>query len=99
MNNIEDKIEHITPTDGNIFVDLGFSSAVATKLKIKSQLMCQIEKWLKNKQLTQARAATILKVHRPRISDIAQGKTDKFTIDALLDMLDKTGQKVAMQIR
>ena len=98
MNNIDTSITHVTPSDGNIFKDLGFSSTEAVKLKIKAQLMCQISEWINEKKLKQEEASKLLHVTRPRISDVMRGKTSKFTIDALIDMLERTGKHVTMQV-
>ena len=98
MNDIDTSIAHITPEDGNIFKDLGFSSTEATKLKIKAQLMCQISEWIKEKKLKQEEASNILHVTRPRVSDVMRGKSSKFTIDALVDMLERTGKHVTVQV-
>lgn len=49
MNDIDTSVTHIT--HGNIFEDLGFEEA--ENLKIKSQLMCFLSEWFKEKQLKQ----------------------------------------------
>ena len=98
MNTIDTTITHITPENGNIFKDLGFSNEESVKLKIKAQLMCSISEWIKKKQLKQEEASAFLHVTRPGVSDIMRGKTNKFTIDALVDMLEKTGQHVTVQV-
>jgi len=87
-----------TPKGGNIFEDLGFEPREAAKLKIKSQLMCKISEWIKDKELKQEEASNILQVTRPRISDVMRGKAGKFTIDALVDMLERAGKRVTLQI-
>ncbi|MCI5146651.1 MAG: hypothetical protein D3923_14275 [Candidatus Electrothrix sp. AR3] len=46
--------------------------------------MCQISEWIKDKQLKQEEASSLLHVTRPRISDVMRGKSGKFTIDAQL---------------
>jgi len=98
MSEIDTSITHITPKGGNIFEDLGFEPREAAKLKIKSQLMCQISEWIKDKELKQEEASNILQVTRPRISDVMRGKAGKFTIDALVDMLERAGKRVTLQI-
>jgi len=97
MNNIDTSITHITSENSNIFEDLGFNPREATKLKIKAQLMCQISEWIKEKQLQQEEASDLLHVTRPRLSDVMKGKSDRFTIDALIDMLERTGKHVTVQ--
>ncbi len=98
MNNIDTSITHITSENANIFEELGFSSREASKLKIKAQLMCQISEWIKNKQLKQEELSHILEVSLPRLSDIVRGKSRKFTIDALIDMVERTGKHVTIQV-
>lgn len=98
MNSIDTTITHITSEDDNVFEDLGFSSQDAAKLKIKAQLMCQISEWIKEKQLKQEDASHLLHVTRPRVSDIMRGKSGKFTIDALIDMLERTGKHVTVHV-
>ena len=98
MNNIDISVSHITSENDNIFEDLGFEPREATKLKIKAQLMCQISEWIKEKNLKQEDASNLLYVSRPRISDVMRGKVGKFTIDALVDILEKTGKNVTIQV-
>ena len=98
MSVIDTSISHITPSDGNVFEDLGFSGQEATKLKIKAQLMCQISEWIREQQLKQEDASRVLHVTRPRVSDVLRGKSTKFTIDALVDMLDRIGKHVTVQV-
>jgi len=98
MSKIDTKITHITGTDGNIFSDLGFEQEDAVKLKIKSQLMAEISEWIKDQQFKQEEAAKMLGVSRPRISDVMTGKIGKFTIDALVDLLERTGKHVTVNV-
>ena len=98
MKSIDTSITHITSESGNIFEDLGFNPQEAVKLKIKAQLMCQISEWIKEKQLKQEDASHLLHVTRPRVSDIMRGKSGKFTIDALIDMLERTGKHVTVHV-
>jgi predicted XRE-type DNA-binding protein len=60
--------------------------------------MSQISEWIKNKQLKQEEASQFLQVTRPRVSDVLRGKSGKFTIDALVDMLERIGKHVSIQI-
>ena len=98
MNNIDTSLTHITSSDNNIFEELGFAPAEAAKLKIKAQLMCQISEWIREKKLKQEEASHLLSVTRPRVSDVMRGKSSKFTIDSLVDMLERTGKHVSVQI-
>ena len=108
---IETKSMHITPVGGNIFADLGFEpkeaakllaetdQAISEKLAIKESLMTELAGWIEEKHLKQAEAAEILGVTRPRVSDVINKKTIKFTIDALVDMLARTGRHVQLSVQ
>jgi len=98
MNKVDTSISHITSESGNVFKDLGFKPAEAAKLKIKAQLMSQISEWIKHKSLKQEEASTLLQVTRPRVSDVMTGKSGKFTIDALIDMVERTGKHITLQV-
>lgn len=108
---IETKSGHITPAGGNVFADLGFKPEEATALKAESQriiseklaikdsLMTELAGWIEAKHLKQAEAAEILGVTRPRVSDVINKKSIKFTIDALVDMLSRAGKHVQLSVQ
>lgn len=49
--------------------------------------------------LKQAQTAKILMVSRPGVSDMVNKKTAKFTLDALVQMLSRTGKTVAISVK
>lgn len=85
-------------TKGSVFDDLGFDAAEASNLKIRAALMLAIDQKLGKKKLTQAKAAKLLGVTQPRISDLRRGKIQLFTIDVLVNMLVKLGKPVSLII-
>jgi len=89
----------ITKSSGDVFQDLGFSAVEAEKLNIKSDLMSKIERYIETNGLTQEEAAERMGVSRPRISDVVRGRIDKFTIDALIDMLARVGHHVTVKVK
>lgn len=101
---------HITHVGGNVFADLGFGKAEATalqaqtreviakKLAVKTQLMDLLAEWIAQQKLTQAKAANLLGVSRPRVSDVIRHQNSKFTVDALIDMVVRTGQPVRISL-
>lgn len=107
-NNI--KTRHVTKVGANLFLELGFSTAEAIKLNaasckqindtrlLKRQLMTELSNWITEHQLRQADAAQILMVSRPRVSDVVNQKTSKFTIDALVEMLNRVGKPVRLAV-
>jgi predicted XRE-type DNA-binding protein len=46
-------IEHVTPKDGNVFEDLGFTAEEAENLKLRSRLMAAIKRMIHERGLKQ----------------------------------------------
>jgi len=67
----------------------------ASKMVMKMDLSIMLSRLIESKQWTQAQAAEQLGVKQSRISDLVNAKIEKFTIDALFDMLDKLGFQVS----
>ncbi|MDD5272164.1 MAG: XRE family transcriptional regulator [Methylovulum sp.] len=63
-------------------------------MAMKMDLSIMLSDLIASKQWTQAEAAAQLSVNPSRISDLVNSKIEKFTIDALFDMLDKLGCQV-----
>jgi predicted XRE-type DNA-binding protein len=105
------KLGHITPAGANIFAELGFepdeaakllsesNKIISEKLAIKETLMTELAVWIEENDLKQADAAQILGVTRPRVSDVINKKSIKFSIDALVDMLARTGKHVQLSVQ
>ncbi len=84
---------------GNVFEDVGFPRAEAAHLLIRTDLMLQIARVLKTRGLTQARAARLLKVSQPRVSDLVRGRIELFSIDALVEMLTRLEMVVTVRTK
>lgn len=80
----------------NAFDALFDDPVVEQNLKIRSELMIQIEKEITDRELTQQQAADLLEVSQPRISDLVKGKIEKFSIDMLVNMLAALGKNVTI---
>ena len=89
----------VTPSSGNVFRDLGFSAEEAEHLLIRADLLIQLQKAIAARGLTQAKAAKILRVTQPRVSDLLRGRLDLFSTDTLIDMLARLGVHVRFVLR
>jgi predicted XRE-type DNA-binding protein len=110
MNEIDTEIRHVTKRGANLFAELGFEPVEAERLQaesraqidqtlaLKEQLMDEVAAWIKLGHLKQEEAALILQVTRPRVSDVVNKKSSKFTIDSLVSMLARIGKPVRLQI-
>jgi predicted XRE-type DNA-binding protein len=107
---IDTEIRHVTKSGTNLFLELGFPAKEAVRLQaatqqqindtrlLKEQLMSELAEWIALHHLRQAEAAEILMVSRPRVSDVVNKKTAKFTIDTLVEMLSRIGKPVRLAI-
>ncbi|MBM3774379.1 MAG: XRE family transcriptional regulator [Acidobacteria bacterium] len=89
----------VTKSSGDVFRDLGFSAAEARNLRIRSELMTALRKFIEKEGLTQADAAKRVNVSQPRISDLTRGKISRFSLDTLVNMLTDAGMDVALKIK
>jgi predicted XRE-type DNA-binding protein len=83
----------------NVFRDLGFSREEAEHLKIRSDLMIRLTRLIEREGLTQAQAARLFGVTQPRVSDLVRGKIDRFSVDSLIEMLGRTGARIAVVVK
>ena len=107
---IDTKSRHRTKVGGIVFMDLGLPPKEAKRLlahadaqidesiRLKQQLMDEIAEWMKGASVTQAVAAEVLHVTRPRVSDVVNHKVENFTIDALVSMLERIGKQVHLAV-
>jgi predicted XRE-type DNA-binding protein len=92
------------------FLELSFPAVEAKRLHaasrkqiddvrlLKEQLMSELSQWIVDHGLRQADVAQILMVSRPRVSDVVNRKTAKFTIDTLVEMLSRIGKPVRVEV-
>jgi len=88
----------VTEGSENVFVDCGFPPAEAENLRIRAKMMISLTSYIEQKKITQTRAAKIMGVSQPRISDLMRGKIGLFTIDTLVNMVTAAGLKVDVEI-
>lgn len=89
-------IDGIEVTEGsdNVFADLGLPDA--DLLLAKAELARQIAEAIRERKLTQRRAAEVLGVSQPRVSDLLRGHLDKFSLDTLMEFLTKLRRNVTV---
>lgn len=79
-------VTKVHQTRGNIFADLGLDGA--EELHAKSGLVFRISEILKKRKLTQAKAAALLGIDQPKVSNLLRGKLDGFSTDRLFRFLN-----------
>jgi predicted XRE-type DNA-binding protein len=89
----------MTRGSGNVFLDLGFSKAEAENLRLRSQLMREIDAYFRESGMTQATAAKALGLTQPRLNALLKGKLHQFSLDALVNIASNAGLNVRMIVK
>ena len=92
------KDDRITPSSGNVFVDLGFDEAEAHVMALRAELMLRLSQELKTKGWTQAEAAKRLGVTQPRVSKLNKGAWQDFSLDMLLTLAGRAGLHAELRV-
>ncbi|MBK6729205.1 MAG: XRE family transcriptional regulator [Xanthomonadales bacterium] len=74
------------------------STGEAESMKLRSSLMIALARHIEASGLTQAKAAALLGVTQPRISDLVRGKIHLFSIESLVDMAAAAGLQVRLRL-
>jgi predicted XRE-type DNA-binding protein len=82
---------------GNVFADLGLADA--EKLKIKTGLVIEIRKAMKNLGLTQQDAAKRMGITQPKVSDMMRGNFTNLSERKLMDCLTRLGYDIEIKVR
>ena len=84
-------------SSGNVFSDLGLSDA--DKLKIKTGLVIEIRRAMRNRGLTQQDAAKRMGITQPKVSDMMRGDFTNLSERKLMDCLTRLGYDIQISVR
>lgn len=73
--------------------------AQSANVLARADLMAMISDVIGQRGWTQSEAAVFLGVGQPRISDLYQGRVDRFTVDMLMIWLEKLGKDVSISVQ
>lgn len=65
----------------------------------RSELVLLVAQEIKERGWTQQQAASFFGVTQPRISDLVNGRIEKFTVDTLMNWLEMLGKDVSVAVR
>lgn len=82
---------------GNVFSDLGLPDA--EKLKIKSGLVIEITKAVRQLGLTQDEAARRMGITQPKVSGMLRGDFSNLSERKLMDCLNRLGYDIEIKVR
>jgi predicted XRE-type DNA-binding protein len=81
---------------GNVFADLGYTDAGERTLKV--ELAMQVNRILEERGLAQERAARLLGIRQPHVSDLVRYRLNRFSVERLMDFLTRLGKDVEIRI-
>lgn len=71
----------------------------AASMRARSALMMELENIIRQRSMTQAKAAALFGVTQPRVSDLVRGKINLFSLDCLMDMATAAGLEPRVTIK
>ncbi len=77
-------------SSGNLYADLGYKNA--EEMEAKAILAREIYRIIKQKKLSQLKAAKFLGIPQPSLSKLMRGNLAGFSTDRLIHLLKKLGQ-------
>lgn len=66
----------------------------AENMKVRSQLVMALNEMIEKRGLSTLDASALLGVSQPRISELAKGKIQLFSVDKLINMLAHAGMQI-----
>lgn len=72
---------------------------VAENMKIRSVLMMALQAQVRRWDVSQAEAASRIGVTQPRLNDLLRGRIDKFSLDALVNMVARAGLTLQIEVQ
>lgn len=82
----------------SVFHDL-FSEEEAAELEMRAKLLSGLNKWLNKSGLTQTEAAEQLGVTQARVSEIKNGKINRFSLSMLVRLAQRAGLRPGIKLQ
>lgn len=82
----------------NVWEALEDTPEQAANMEARSCLMMEIARIIREKGWKQVEAAEHCGVTQPRINDLLRGRIDRFSLDALVNISARLGQRVRLEL-
>jgi predicted XRE-type DNA-binding protein len=90
------KIE-VYEASGNVFADLGLPSAEERLLK--ASIVSELQRLIRERGLTQVKAAKLIGIHQPDLSLLLRGDFDDYSVGRLMKMLTVFEQDIEIVMK
>lgn len=99
MSTLPDAAENLRIEEGSLnpYADLGLPDA--TDMLVKAELARQIGEILKSRRLTQQRAAELLGMTQPKLSEMLRGKFRGISQAKMMECLNRLGRDVEIVVK
>ena len=87
----------IAESSGNVFADLGLPNPEQEMMK--ARLTLQIYRIIRDRGLTQSKAAKALGIKQPHVSLLMRNRAGSFSVGRLMEFLTALGQDVEIAVR
>lgn len=81
----------------SVYADLGLKNHV--EMETKANLVMEISKAIKKKELTQTGAAKILGISQPKLSELLRGRFRGYSVERLIHFLNVLGKDVDIVVK
>lgn len=71
----------------------------AAAMKLRAEIMSALVRYIRQEKLTQAKAAALLGITQPRVSDLVRGRIDRFSLDNLVTLAAVVGLKPSISLK
>ena len=82
---------------GNVFADLGLPDA--EEMLLKSQIVMELHRLIKQRILTQTAAAKLIGIGQPDLSNVLRGRFRGYSAERLMRMLTAFDRDVVISVR
>ena len=89
--------EKVHRGSGNVFADIGIEHP--ERVQARAQIMFRIAEIIKERDLTQKKAAKLLGIPQSKVSCLMNGKLSMFSLDHLFELLNALGRDVEIIIK
>jgi predicted XRE-type DNA-binding protein len=84
-------------SSGNVYADIGLADV--KKLKIKTGMLIEIRKAMRQLELTQQAAAKRMGITQPKVSDMMRGDFTNLSERKLMNCLNRLGYDIEIKVR
>lgn len=81
----------------NVYADLGLENA--EEMLVKAQLAAKIGEIIKRRKLTQARAAEVLGISQPKLSNMLRGQFRGISETKMIECLTRLGRNIEIVVK